>query len=98
MSILVPEIFGSTHSMIPRFSRTCEPDARARRRARMGAAFACLLLILTPAAVADDPAAERSRPRRILVNPPAIELSTARDRQSIVIQAEYTDGSTSDIT
>jgi hypothetical protein len=32
------------------------------------------------------------------VAPESIELSTARDRQSIVVQAEYADGSTRDIT
>jgi hypothetical protein len=32
------------------------------------------------------------------LTPGAIELSTARDRQSIVVQAEYDDGSTRDVT
>ena len=81
-----------------RFAQTRRPDARARRRACPGAAFAWLLLILTPAVRAEGPSAVQSRPRRIVVNPAAIDLSTARDRQSIVIQAEYTDGSTRDVT
>jgi hypothetical protein len=35
---------------------------------------------------------------RIRVFPDSIELSTARDRQGIVVQAEYSDGSTKDVT
>ncbi len=81
-----------------RFAQTRRPDACARRRARPGATFAWLLLILTPAVVAEGPSAAQSRPRKIVVNPATIDLSTARDRQSIVIQAEYADGSTRDLT
>lgn len=36
--------------------------------------------------------------KRLLVFPTAIELSSARDRQSITVQAEYSDGATRDVT
>jgi hypothetical protein len=39
-----------------------------------------------------------ARPLRLRVGPEAIELSTARDRQAIAVQAEYEDGSTRDVT
>jgi hypothetical protein len=61
-------------------------------------ALACLL---TPAAaaLADGPGLEPAPTlERVWVAPAAIELSTARDRQSIVVQAEYADGSTQDVT
>jgi hypothetical protein len=51
------------------------------------------------ASLADGP--DRSplrRPERVRVTPGAIELSTARDRQAIVVQAEYADGSTQEVT
>jgi hypothetical protein len=37
-------------------------------------------------------------PVRILVAPPSVELSGARDRQGLVVQAEFADGSTRDVT
>src|SRR5262249_53419763 len=37
-------------------------------------------------------------PVRISVLPPAIELSTVRDRQGVIVQAEYADGSTREAT
>ncbi|HEY2156783.1 MAG TPA: DUF1549 domain-containing protein [Isosphaeraceae bacterium] len=39
-----------------------------------------------------------ARPDRIRVVPGSIALSSARDRQSFVVQAEYADGSTRDVT
>jgi hypothetical protein len=42
--------------------------------------------------------ARTGKPVRIRVYPDLIELSTARDRQGIVVQAEYADGSTEDVT
>ncbi len=54
--------------------------------------FALLLLSAVPALGA-EPA-----PVQITVNPSSIELSGARDRQGLVIQAEYADGSTRDVT
>jgi hypothetical protein len=39
-----------------------------------------------------------ARPIRLRLSPDSIELSTARDRQSIAVQAEYEDGSTRDVT
>ena len=61
------------------------------------AAFAWIGLALFPLpAGAEGPVAVKLE--RIRVVPEAIELSTARDRQSIVVQAEYEDGSTRDVT
>ena len=58
------------------------------------AAFVWLGLALFPLHVrADSVKLERLR-----VYPEAIELSTARDRQSILVQAEYADGSTREVT
>jgi hypothetical protein len=48
-------------------------------------------------AVGEEPSAP-ARLRSLHVSPDAVELSTARDRQSIVVQAEYEDGSTRDVT
>ena len=84
--------------MKPRFAQARKPEVRGRRRVRPGAEFAWLLLMLTGTSVAEGPSAVQMRLRRIVVNPAAIELSTARDRQSIVVQAEYADGSTHDVT
>ncbi len=58
------------------------------------AAFAWIGLALFPLHVR----AASAKLERLGVVPEAIELSTARDRQSIVVQAEYADGSTRDVT
>src|SRR5262245_14214684 len=42
--------------------------------------------------------ATKHAPVRIRVSPPSIELSGARDRQGMVVQAELADGSTRDVT
>jgi len=56
-------------------------------------------LVPTAARVmASTPEDALSKPVRIVVVPNAIELSTARDRQSIVVQAEFADGSTREVT
>src|SRR5262245_28973361 len=60
------------------------------------AALGLLALASVPTR-ADDPP-EATRPVRVTVAPEMIELCTARDRQGIVVQAEYADGSTRDIT
>jgi hypothetical protein len=57
---------------------------------RLTAAFA--LLLAGPAAAA-DPA-----PARVTVSPAAIDLTGARDRQGVVVQAVDPDGSTRDVT
>src|SRR5262245_44957270 len=54
--------------------------------------LALLLLAAVPAR-----AAERA-PVRITVSPAAIELTGSRDWQGIAVQAEFTDGSTKDVT
>jgi len=59
-------------------------------------AIVCAAVPPTMAARADD--VPYPQPVRIRVVPDVIELSTARDRQGIVVQAEYTDGSTRDVT
>src|SRR5438270_12468407 len=57
-----------------------------------------------PAQVFADPGAEpiAARPKAALVSlklyPPEINLATAPDRQSIVVQATYADGITRDVT
>lgn len=56
-------------------------------------AVATTLLLAGPV-VAADPA----RPERLRVFPDVIALSSARDRQGMVVQAEYADGSTRDVT
>jgi hypothetical protein len=42
--------------------------------------------------------ASAAEPVRIVVAPSAIELAGARDRQGVVVQAEFADGSTRDVT
>ena len=75
----------------------------ARCPAAVGSRSAChwlawLLLVLRPCR-AEGPTAARPEPRQDPASTPRpIELSTARDRQSIVVQAEYDDGSTRDVT
>jgi Protein of unknown function (DUF1549)/Protein of unknown function (DUF1553) len=54
-----------------------------------------------PAPVAAAPAPAKSaepKPSEIHVSPPDVQLTTARDRQSLVVQARYPDGLTRDIT
>jgi hypothetical protein len=63
------------------------------------AAAALFCGVSSPAMVAhagDTP--QPTQPSRIRVVPAAIELSTSRDRQGIVVQAEYPDDSTRDVT
>ena len=51
-----------------------------------------ILAVASPAGAADP------EPVRVAVAPAAVELSGARDRQGVVVQAVYTDGSTRDVT
>jgi hypothetical protein len=44
------------------------------------------------------PSVRAAEPVRITVSPDAIELTGARDRQGLVVQAEFADGSTQDVT
>ena len=70
-----------------------------RPKSSRAAALAWLgpALFPPPAGRAEGPTAS-TRLIGVRVVPPAVELSTARDRQSIVVQAEYDDGSTRDVT
>ena len=52
-----------------------------------------VVLVLSAPAIAADPL-----PLRIAVAPSAVSLSGARDRQGLVVQAEFADGSTRDVT
>jgi hypothetical protein len=63
-------------------------------KSHRGAAFALIGLALFPLHLW----AASAKLERLRLVPEAIELSTARDRQTIVVQAEYTDGSTRDVT
>ncbi|HEV3164393.1 MAG TPA: DUF1549 and DUF1553 domain-containing protein [Isosphaeraceae bacterium] len=63
-----------------------------RSKSCRAAAFAWIGMALLPLQ------AWAAKLERLRVVPEAIELSTARDRQSIVVQAEYADGSTRDVT
>lgn len=51
-----------------------------------------ILVFVSPALAAD------AVPVRIAVSPSAVELNGARDRQGLVVQAEFADGSTRDVT
>jgi Protein of unknown function (DUF1553)/Protein of unknown function (DUF1549) len=62
------------------------------------AALAWIGLALLPFPARADAPPTPVKLERIRVVPEAVELSTARDRQSIVVQAEYDDGSTRDVT
>jgi len=69
----------------------------ARRNLFRAATLAWIGLALLPLpSWAEGPVAAKLE--RVRVFPEAVELSTARDRQSIVVQAEYDDGSTRDVT
>ena len=55
-------------------------------------------LAIIPSQVLAEVPPDSAKLQRVRIVPEAIELSTARDRQSIVVQAEYEDGSTRDVT
>jgi hypothetical protein len=57
---------------------------------------ALLLLLAAPAARAADTPAQA--PANLEVFPPSVNLSSARDRQLVVVQASYPDGTTRDVT
>src|SRR5262249_58208630 len=54
-----------------------------------------LLIVCVPASSA---CAADDKPVRITVSPSAVELTGARDRQGLIVQAELADGSTRDVT
>jgi hypothetical protein len=60
------------------------------------AAFAAALAPAVATAAAPAPAPPK--PTEILVYPPDVQLTTARDRQSLIVQARYADGITRDVT
>ena len=51
------------------------------------------LLLVTGTSRADEP-----QPAEIMVYPPDVKLNTLRDRQSLIVQARYSDGITRDVT
>ncbi|HET6328390.1 MAG TPA: DUF1549 domain-containing protein [Planctomycetaceae bacterium] len=62
-------------------------------------AFAAVLTVaLVPVWVCAAESAASPKPAEILVYPPDVQLTTARDRQSLIVQARYTDGITRDVT
>jgi Protein of unknown function (DUF1553)/Protein of unknown function (DUF1549) len=81
-------------------TRESRQDRRTPGRgiARPILALACWLWGADIVRATGEETSAPARPRALQVSPDAIELSTARDRQSIVVQAEYEDGSTRDIT
>ena len=56
------------------------------------------MLALLIAAAAQVASAEAPKPAQINVYPADVQLTTVRDRQSIIVQAEYPDGITRDVT
>src|SRR5262245_58542213 len=74
-------------------SLQASPASRGLREVDMRGLSLLLLLTLAAPAVAADPT-----PVRITVAPATVELTGARDRQGVVVQAEYADGSTRDVT
>jgi hypothetical protein len=63
--------------------------------------FACSAMLTAAWMSARAGAAESTappKPAEILVYPPDVELTTARDRQSLIVQARYADGITRDVT
>jgi hypothetical protein len=66
--------------------------------ARLILALACWLGAAHAAGAGDGDTSAPPKPVSLRLSPDSIELSTARDRQSIAVQAEYVDGSTCDVT
>src|ERR1700733_11631251 len=63
--------------------------------------FACSAMLTAAWTQARAGVAESTappKPAEILVYPPDVELTTARDRQSLIVQARYADGITRDVT
>jgi hypothetical protein len=80
--------------------RESTQTGRANRPLFLGllASLAFPLVVTAVARAEDSDASASGKPVRLQVSPQSIELSTARDRQSIVVQAGHEDGSTSDVT
>jgi Protein of unknown function (DUF1549)/Protein of unknown function (DUF1553) len=68
-----------------------------RVRPHLVALAATLSVALAPGTLLAE-SAPRPKPAEILVYPPDVELTTARDRQSLIVQARYSDGITRDVT
>src|SRR4051794_6635513 len=69
-------------------------DPREATARRDGLALAPWLVLLALA----GPAFGEAPPTKVEVFPPDVLLSTARDRQALVVQATYADGITRDVT
>ncbi len=69
-----------------------------RRLDRPAFVLACLACCTSFADAEDSNTPAPARPIQLRLTPESVELSTARDRQSIVVQAEYPDGSTRDVS
>ncbi len=71
---------------------------RQRVRPHLLAVAVAFSAALAPACAFAAESAPLPKPAEILVFPPDVELTTARDRQSLVVQARYPDGITRDVT
>ena len=71
---------------------------RQRVRPHLLAVAAVLAAALAAAWTFAAESAPLPKPAEILVFPPDVELTTARDRQSLIVQARYPDGITRDVT
>ncbi len=69
--------------------------AKLHRRTALTSGLLVLLVCLTGPAVAN---AAESAPAKIAVYPPDVLLNTTRDRQSLIVQAEFPSGITADVT
>ncbi|MCS6865211.1 MAG: DUF1553 domain-containing protein [Gemmataceae bacterium] len=56
------------------------------------------LLLVSGVCVFFSSFTQAAEPVRLVVFPPTVELTGARDRQGLVVQAEFADGSTQDVT
>jgi hypothetical protein len=70
------------------------------QQVRLGllACAAAFAAAFAPAVAPAASAAPLPKPAEILVYPPDVQLTTARDRQSLIVQARYPDGITRDVT
>jgi hypothetical protein len=71
---------------------------RQQLRPRWLALAAVLTAAIAPALASAADSAPAVKPAEILVYPPDVQLTTARDRQSLIVQARYADGITRDVT
>jgi hypothetical protein len=71
---------------------------RRHVRLRWLAFAAVLTAMLAPGLASAAEPASAPKPAEILVYPPDVQLTTSRDRQSLIVQARYADGITRDVT